>query len=355
MPKPALFFRKLGPRQGTEKGQTSISLETVQCELCPHHCIIPPGKTGICGIRKNTGGRLVTFCYEKICAVDIDPIEKKPLFHFLPGTKTLSIATRGCNLRCLNCQNWQISQITDGAVLSINPEHASDTFVELAIKSKSKSISYTYTEPTIFYELMIETAKKAKKAGLKNIIVSNGYIEEKPLTELCKYIDAANIDLKAFSNDIYIKLSGGKLEPVMKSLKILKMNKVWLEITNLVIPSFSDNINSCKEMCKWICKELGAETPLHFSRFYPMYKLKDISPTSIKTLIEMKKTALRQGLKYVYIGNVSKNEADTEPFEDTICPKCNKTVIKREGFFVRETNLKKGYCSCGEKIPGVWK
>jgi pyruvate formate lyase activating enzyme len=324
--------------------------QRVQCHLCPRNCIIAPGQRGFCGTRENRNGTLYTLTYGRLVSLnDLDPIEKKPLFHFLPGTKTFSLATAGCNLRCKFCQNWEISQRRPDEIdyLYLKPQE----LVQKAKVSGRPTIAYTYTEPTIFYEYMLETAKLAKAQGLKNIMHSNGYINEEPLRQLAKYLDAANIDLKGFTDDYYSKLSEGTLEPVLKSLVVLKEEGVHLEITNLVLPGYNDDEDTIRKMCLWIKENLGADTPLHFSRFWPMYKLVALNPTPVATLEKARNIALTCGLKYVYIGNVAGHEA-----ENTYCPKCKKIVIRRIGYIISEINLEDGKCKfCGEKITGVWK
>lgn len=269
----------------------------IQCQLCPNNCIILPEKTGVCKVRKNINGKLFSIFYGKPCTVHIDPIEKKPLYHFLPGTLSLSIGSFGCNLHCLHCQNYNISQEfpQDPKVKEYSPEE----IVELAIKNNCPSISYTYTDPIIMYEYMIDIAKIAKKNKLKNIIISNGYINEEPLKNLLKYIDAANIDLKAFNENFYKKICGVKLKPVLNSLKILK--KIHIEITNLLIPGQNDNMKEIEKMCKWIKENLG-DIPIHFSRYFPYYKShQPITP--IETLKKAKQIAEKY-LTHVHLGNV---------------------------------------------------
>ncbi len=334
-PKEAMYWEKLEDK-------------TVRCNLCPHHCILKDNQTGLCRVRKNKKGKLYTLNYELPCAVHIDPIEKKPLFHFLPNTPVFSIATAGCNFRCKFCQNWQISQRcpTETENTWLSPQKV----VELTQKNECPSIAYTYSEPTNFYEYMIETAKLARKAGVKNTIHSNGYINPKPLKALCKYLDAANIDLKGFTEEFYQELCGGRLEPVLQSLKILKEEGVWLEITNLIIPTKNDDLKTIKKMCEWIRDSLGNDVPIHFSRFHPLYKLRNLPPTSVKTLEQARKIALNVGLKYVYIGNISGHKA-----ESTYCPKCGKIVIRRIGYHIAKNNIVNGKCKfCNQKISGVW-
>ncbi len=282
--KEALFYEKLENK-------------AVQCHLCPRNCFIPAGKRGFCGVRENRDGTLYSLSYGKLVAIHIDPMEKKPLFHFLPGSTAFSIATAGCNLRCKFCQNWEISQKLPEEV---NYEYIEPSELIKKVKaSGSNIIAYTYTEPVVFYEYMLETAKLAKAAGIKNIMHSSGYVNEKPLRELAKYLDAANIDLKGFCDDYYTKMSEGTLEPVLKSLKVLKEEGVHLEITNLVIPGYNDDQDSIIKMCLWIKENLGPDTPVHFSRFHPEYKLLGVILTPIETLEKARQIAADSGLKYV--------------------------------------------------------
>ncbi|MFH1406812.1 MAG: AmmeMemoRadiSam system radical SAM enzyme, partial [Candidatus Omnitrophota bacterium] len=309
----------------------------VQCLLCPRTCTIPPGKTGVCGVRKNIDGTLYTLVYGLPCAVHMDPIEKKPMFHMLPGTQILSIATAGCNLRCIFCQNWEISQALPQETQNVDlpPQDV----IALAKKYNSPSVAFTYTEPTVFFEYMIDTAKLAKENGIKTVMHSCGYINEEPLRELCKYLDGANVDLKGFSDEFYKKIGNGKLEPVLNSLKTLKRQGVWLEITNLIMPAMNDDPKMIRSMCKWIVENLGPDVPLHFSRFYPAHKLTNLAATPIKTLEDAQKIAKQEGLKYVYIGNVPGHSG-----ENTYCPRCYRLLIERVGYFVKENNIVYGKC-----------
>ncbi len=321
----------------------------VQCTLCPHNCILKNGQLGICKTRVNEGGKLFTIAFANPVAAHIDPIEKKPLVHFYPTSKAFSIATAGCNLSCKNCQNWEISQASplDLDSYFLPPEQV----VELAIKYGSKSIAYTYTDPIAFYEYTLETAKLAHKNNLKNVLISAGFINEEPLRELAPYIDAANIDLKSFDPKIYKRLNAGDLEPVLRTLKILKEYNVWLEITNLIIPGWTDDLEMIRKMCKWLVDNGFEQTPLHFSRFHPTYKLLDVPSTPVPTLEKAIEIAKQQGMKYVFIGNVWGHTA-----ENTYCPKCGKPVILREGFSVKEFHLKDGKCEyCGNPIAGIWQ
>ena len=320
----------------------------LQCELCPRYCIIKEDEIGNCGVRKNINGKLYSLVYGKPVSVNIDPIEKKPLYHFLPGSKSFSIGTVGCNFHCLNCQNWEISQakFDEDTSIDLPPKKV----VEQAIKHKCKSISYTYTEPTVFYEYMLDATKLAKKKNIKNVIVSNGFINEKPLLELCKYIDAANIDLKAFDDNFYKKICEARLEPVLNTLKILYKKNIWLEITNLLIPKLNDKDKQIKELCLWIKENLDENIPLHFSRFFPMYKAKDFQATSFESLKNAYVIAKDVGLKYVYLGNIASN------YENTYCPNCNALLIERSSFLINKINIKNNVCSkCNKKIVGIWK
>lgn len=319
----------------------------IKCILCPHNCILTNDKTGICKVRKNINNELYTLAFGNLCAANIDPVEKKPLFHFLPSSKTFSIAISGCNFHCYNCQNWEISQSAPESTAEImTPKQ----IVESALINNCSSISYTYTEPTIFYEFMLETSKLAKNSGLKNVMVSNGFINKDPLLELCKYLDAANIDLKCFNNIMYKKITGGSLYPVLETINTIHNNNVWLEITNLIIPEYSDNLNVIKNMCKWLFENNLSEVPLHFSRFFPTYKLTEVNATSINTLNQAMSIAFEEGLKYVYAGNVNNHKN-----ENTYCKDCNKLLIKRIGYNVIENNIFNSKCKfCGNKINGVW-
>lgn len=274
----------------------------IECQLCPHHCRMADGKTGLCRSRKNKGGVLVSEVYGKPCSLAIDPIEKKPLYHFHPGTTCLSMACTGCNFRCLNCQNYEISQVQPSEVdhYDLSPE----AVVELCLEHHCPGIAYTYTEPLTYLEYITDTARLAHKAGLWNILVTAGYVCQEPLNDLLPHLDAANIDLKSFSDDIYMKVSGGHLQPVLDTILAMHGAGVWIELTNLVIPGVNDDRQMIRKMCRWIAANGLADNPLHFSRFFPKYKMRNIPPTPLQTLKEAEQIALEEGIKYVYLGNV---------------------------------------------------
>ncbi len=320
----------------------------IRCLICPNECDIKEGEAGDCRNRVNKNGKLWSIAYGNPCAIHVDPIEKKPLNHFLPGSKAFSIATAGCNLACLNCQNWTISQKSPNETK--NFDLMPDKVVDSCIKNNCESIAYTYSEPITFYEYTYDTSVLARQAGIKNVLVSAGYINREPLLKLCKITDAANIDLKSFSDEIYLKLNAGKLQPVLDTLITMKKEGVWLEITNLVVPSWTDNLEMIKKMCGWLARNGLDEAPLHFSRFMPFHKLTLLPPTPVNILQSARETALSEGLKYVYIGNVPGIGT-----ENTTCPKCKKNVVERRGYSILKNNLNDGKCnSCYAKIAGVW-
>lgn len=321
--------------------------KTVHCELCPTECVLENYEVGGCRARMNKDGVLYSLVYGKPCAVAVDPIEKKPFYHFLPATTAFSIATAGCVLGCKFCQNWQISQASPEETdnYNLSPEDV----VRQAMFYQCRTITYTYTEPTVFYEYMYDTARIARQFHIKNTMHSCGYITEKPLREIAKLLDAADIDLKAFTEDFYSRVCGGRLRPVLDALVTLKQEGVWIEITNLVIPTLNDDPKMIRDMCRWIVRDLGPEVPIHFSRFFPYYRLKDLPPTPIETLKEARKIAMGAGIRYAYIGNI-RNEG-----ESTYCHQCRKLLIERIGYFVKQNNLSGGKCrSCGTRVPGVW-
>jgi pyruvate formate lyase activating enzyme len=350
MPSPALAQGEKKGLIGTHLSPYFISLgdQRIQCQLCPRNCVVADGRRGHCGVRENRQGKYYSLVYGNPCAVHVDPIEKKPFYHLLPGSSSFSIATAGCNLHCKFCQNWEISQTTPDE--TYNLELPPGRVVASARKAGSRSIAYTYAEPTIFFEYMLETAKVAKREGILNVYHSNGFVNPGPLKDLCRVLDAANIDLKGFTEEYYSSMSQGSLAPVLKTLKTLKHEGIHLEITNLVIPSKNDDMDTVHQMCAWIKSELGPDTPVHFSRFYPLYKLLSLPPTPVSTLEKCRQIATDAGLEYVYIGNVPGHEG-----ERTYCPRCKKVLIVRHGYYVEEINLNKGKCKyCGKPIPGIW-
>ena len=319
----------------------------VQCLNCAHYCLILPGKRGICGVRENRDGKLYILVYGKACAINIDPIEKKPFFHFLPGSHSLSIATVGCNFKCKSCQNYDISQMPQLTGRIEGEEISPEEIVELALKNKLPSISYTYTEPAVFSDFALDTMKLAKKAGLKNNWVTNGFWSKELFDLISPYLDAANVDLKGFSDDFYIKYCGGRLQPVLDTLKRLKGKKNWVEVTTLVIPTLNDAKKTFEGIANFIKKELGSETPWHVTQFCGAisWQLKNLPDTPVETLEKAYKIGKEAGLKYVYTGNVP-----GPPSEDTFCPKCNTLVINRTGYIISRHD-KNGQCpKCSEDL-----
>jgi len=322
--------------------------EAVQCTLCPRGCVLEHGERGHCEVRENRHGELWTLAYANPCALHIDPIEKKPFFHVLPGADCLSYATAGCNFDCLFCQNWQISQTSPDKTrnLRVSPEK----MVSLAKGYRCPAIAATYTEPTVFFEYNLEVARIAKGQGVLFTFHSNGFINPEPIQALLPYLGAACVDLKAFSSSFYRRMSNGELEPVLETLKAIHGRGVHLEVVNLVIPKENDDPGMIRDMCSWIKEELAPWVPLHFSRFFPMYKLRSLPPTPVRTLERAREIALEVGLQYVYLGNVPGH-----PAENTHCPRCGELLIQRRGFFVLENRLRGGSCPrCGKRIEGVW-
>ncbi|MBN2619846.1 AmmeMemoRadiSam system radical SAM enzyme [candidate division WOR-3 bacterium] len=323
--------------------------QKVRCSLCPRFCTVPKSGRGFCRVRENRDGTYYTLAYANPCAIHIDPIEKKPLYHFLPGTTVLSLATAGCNFTCKNCQNWDISQAQPDETYNYHLTPAA--IAQLAQHNATPTIAYTYTEPTVFFEYMLATAKKARALGIRNVYHSNGYINPEPLRELAPYLDGANVDLKAMSDDFYASITGGTLSPVLETLKNLKEHGVWLEITNLIIPTRNDSADMIKDLCQWINRELGPDTPVHFSRFYPQYKIQNLPPTPVSTLKNAAAIARAAGLLYTYIGNVP--DVDEE---NTFCPHCGKKIIERKGYTISRVAIKENNCSfCSTRISGVWQ
>ena len=322
--------------------------ETVQCRVCPNRCILKPGDRSICRSKVNIEGKLYSLAYGNPCAVHIDPIEKKPLNHFYPTSQIFSIATTGCNFRCLNCQNWEISQRKPHEVNHV--ELFPEDVVRETRKRNIPSIAYTYSEPITFYEYMYDTARLAHGAGIKNVLVSNGYINRGPLLELCQYLDGANVNLKSFEDRIYRCLNGGRLQPVLNTFKTMHREAVWFEMTTLVVPTYVDKPEMIKRMCGWILKELGPDYPLHFLRFFPRYKLRRFPATPVETLEKLRDLAMKEGIRYVYLGNVPGHEGT-----HTYCHNCKKIIIERRGYHIPQYNIEDGRCRfCKTEIPGRW-
>ena len=339
MLKEALFYEKL---EGNK----------VKCYLCNHNCVIAPGKTGICKVRINKEGTLYSLVYGKPVAEAIDPIEKKPLYHFLPGSLSYSISTIGCNFRCRFCQNHHISQYPVEKLGVPGEFVPPEEIVRKALFYQAESISYTYTEPTIYFEYALDICKLAKNAGIKNVFVSNGYMSLQAIEEIAPYLDGINVDLKSFREDFYKRLCSAKLQPVLESLKALKKFGIWVEVTTLIIPEENDDPNELKDIASFIKDELGEETPWHISRFYPNYQLNLHPPTPLSTLEKALEIGKEIGLKFVYIGNVPGHQA-----EHTYCPSCNSLLIERQGFYnIKKINLTdEGRCAnCNTLIEGVW-
>ena len=320
----------------------------VQCKLCAHRCKISAGSRGICRVRENTAGKLYTRVYGNLISKNIDPIEKKPLYHFYPGSQSYSVAMPGCNFRCEWCQNWQISQMPRIMDLPHGKRFMPEDIVQECLKSGCRSISYTYTEPTIFFEYCLETAELAQAKGIKNVFVTNGFMTPEMLEMMHPYLDAANVDIKAFQDETYRQLMGGRLEPVLESCRLMKSLGVWLEITTLVVPGINDDPNELGSLAKFILEELGPETPWHLSRFYPQYQTLDRNPTDESVLYDTKKMGVSAGLKYIYVGNVA-------GVDKTNCKECGHELITRGGYFVRITGIDpKGCCTrCGTVFDGV--
>jgi pyruvate formate lyase activating enzyme len=325
-----------------------LPFKKIKCKLCPRECVIDDKERGYCGARENRGGTYFTLVHSRVVTAHIDPIEKKPFFHFLPGSQAFSIATAGCNVNCKMCQNWEISQV--------RPEQVRSTYVpprqlaDVAGQYKCASIAYTYSEPVIFYEYMADAADAGHQAGVKSVVVTGGYIQAEPLKKLCPRVDAIKVDLKAYSEKFYKEVVNAELKPILEALITLRKQNMWTEIVYLVVPTLNDGEQEFKGLARWVMSELGPDVPLHFSRFHPEYLLKNLPPTPLETLERAKAIADAEGLHYVYLGNVPGH-----PAENTYCPKCRRVVVERTGFSVGGVHIKNGKCQyCGQIIPGVW-
>lgn len=328
-----------------EKG----SQNQVICRLCAHQCRLPEGAAGICRVRKNIAGTLYSLNSDRVIAVHLDPIEKKPLYHFLPGSSSYSVAAMGCNFSCRFCQNHSISVVRDEKNISgenISPEQ----LVQSALENRARSISYTYTEPTVFFELMLQTARLAHQAGLKNVMVSNGYMTGQAVSMLAPFLDAANIDLKAFSDDFYKRYCSARLKPVMESIAAFKASGIWLEITTLLIPGLNDDPEEIKRLIHFLL-EVDDNMPWHVSRFFPQHRLQHVPPTAEDSIHGFLRLGAEMGLTYLYGGNLS-----ADSWNDTRCPKCETKLIRRSGYQTSVLALQAGHCrTCGTAIPGVWE
>lgn len=326
-----------------------IEDKVVRCSLCPRMCRVADGQRGYCRVRENRGGKYYSLVYGKPCTYHIDPIEKKPFFHFLPGTTAFSLATVGCNLSCKFCQNWEIAQEKPENVqpYDLSPEQIG----ELALRYGCPTIAYTYTEPTVYFEYMVDTATQSSLRGIRNVMVSAGYINRKPLLELIGVLDAIKIDLKALSEDFYADVCLASMQPVLDTIVTIKQENRWLEIVNLIIPTLNDDRKQIERLCSWVVSNVGTEVPIHFTRFYPAYKLRNLPPTPVKTVEVARDIALSKGIKFAYVGNVPAGN----PGESTYCPSCGTKLIERWGYSIRDIKLSDGKCiKCGCRIPGIW-
>lgn len=322
--------------------------QKVRCNLCAHRCLIKPGRQGICYVRENRDGTLYTRVYGQVTSHNVDPIEKKPLFHFYPGTKSFSIATPGCNFRCRFCQNWEISQMVREYHLVVGDRATPEELVAVAQRTGSRSIAYTYTEPTIFFEYAYDTARKAQAAGIANVFVTNGYETTEAVETIAPYLDAANTDLKSFSDRFYRKVCGATLQPVLDTLRRMKQAGIWIEVTTLIVPGYNDEETELRDIVRFIAEELGPETPWHVSAFRPSYKLTDAPSTPVDMLMRAREIGVAGGLHFVYTGNVPGRG------EDTYCPGCRRAVIRRFGYTILENGLRQGRCPhCETPVAGV--
>lgn len=320
----------------------------IECELCPRHCRITDLERGYCGVRENRGDVYYTLVYGLPCAVNIDPVEKKPLFHFYPGSNAFSLATAGCNCNCKFCQNWDISQSRPEQ--TDNMEMPPESVVGLAVSQKVPIIAYTYSEPVIFYEYMYDIAELGHKQGVKSVMITGGSIEKEPLRQLLTQLDAIKVDLKSIREQYYKDIVDNELKPVLEALVEIKKSGIWLEIVYLVVPTLNDSDQEFRELAGWIKTNLGTDTPIHFSRFHPQYLLKNLPMTPQSTLEKAHQICRAEGLEYVYLGNLPGH-----PAESTYCPKCEKLLIDRKGYSIIRNEIKNGKCpDCGHKIPGLF-
>jgi len=321
----------------------------IECELCPKRCRVADQERGYCGVRENRDGTYYTLVYGRLCSFNQrDPIEKKPLFHYRPGTGTLSVATAGCNMECKFCQNYEISQFRPEQIPAyhVTPKQTA----EFAKRCGVPTIAHTYSEPVVFYEYMYDTAVEARKLGIGTVMISNGYIEEKPLRDLCKVLTGVKIDFKAFTEKFYRETCSGELKPVLRGLEILAEEKMWFELVVLIVPTLNDSEEENRDMARWIKTNLGDSVPVHFSRYHPTYKIKNIPATPIATLERLRNIARDEGLKFVYLGNIPGH-----PGEDTYCPSCEELLIDRTQYYIGKNTLEDGKCpKCGTEIPGIW-
>jgi len=326
-----------------------LAQDRVRCNLCSHHCMIADGKLGVCKVRKNVGGKLYTMVYNHTISQHVDPIEKKPLYHFYPGSTAFSIATPGCNFHCKWCQNWDIAQMSGEEGHGLGCDATPNQIVASAQASGSHSIAYTYTEPTVFFEYTYDIARLAHETGMANIYITNGYMTSEMLVLISPYLDAANVDLKSFREKTYQRYIGGKLEPILDNLKRIKEMGVWLEVATLVVPTINDDADELRDIARFIAQELGPETPWHISRFFPHYQMSNLLPTSITTLQKAMEIGLDAGLHYVYLGNVDGKST-------TFCHNCGSELIKRRGILLDEYHVQDGCCPhCGTPVAGVWE
>jgi len=320
----------------------------VKCVLCPRECEVADVERGYCGVRENQGGKYQTLVYGALCSANVDPIEKKPLFHYQPGTTAFSIATAGCNIECKFCQNWQISQFRPEQVKSV--EITPERLISVCKARGSPTIAYTYSEPVIFYEYMHDVAALARENGVGSVMISNGYIQEKPLRQLCRQLTGVKVDVKAFTEKFYSEVCAGKLKPVLDALEVFKDTGIWLELVVLIIPTLNDSEKEIGDMSKWVVSHLGPDVPMHFTRFHPTYRVTNLPRTPVSTLERCREIAMNAGVHYAYAGNVAMH-----PGENTYCHSCRSELIRRVRFRIQFNRIENGTCpKCGTKIPGVW-